>query len=1567
MGSVRTSICVVWFVVISSVLLACGGHDEPHEEVGTSVSALAPGNSTCLSHAMKVTAQPGPTQGLWAHTEPLASAPAVSTRAEFVFVFDRIVSSDEVARAVSISLVSCPDQASPPPHNVALTVAPVASGVYNAVVVRHASESFMPGCTYALHVPGDKPLDELHTCLSAGNDFSFRVLGPHEASAFQNEAVAIRYRPKTFDVAAFKEPVGRSLALPSAMNRYAEDLGVRPFVDTFKAGAPARPSTIDANGFVRTYAQLYLGVPVLGYGYTAVEDSTGNVRSVTGRNAKSIGLRATPNVLELVASTAALTHLLLTHPAIPPPLYRDHDSALVVVSTTSAPRAPEFHLAWRIHFVEAHSGQGFIVLVDALNGAILQTHSTLLSQCAPTDTSRLTVVSNAVQASVPTFQSDHYNDPAEFFLAQYSGGSGTSYVLQTNKFGATSRAVCGGGISPIATTLAAVPGLVADATWSPETTSTAASYMGVQRCLDYFAAQPFRAAIGQTPTPDAGWLGFDGAGAVPIGVHVGNFPDEFHPDLKELFFRGSTAAQVGTGAALDTVCHEFGHGVLNELLGATTTLESSAVAEAFADISGAVVEHSVRSEGDWNGCQGGDLNLNPLTVANGCIRNFVHPELSSGGLTTTVGGSAAAPSPDAYLSGNYADPITAGEDVFVHRNSTVMSRWFYLLAHGGDGLNSLKCPYDLQPFDAANPAAGWDEAYSLLFRTMHERAQADDQFVDIANETISAADSIYAGAPDHDDRVSRVVNAWAAVNVWESFWEGKNDTIVPAMNQKNVNPWAPIKWLAQDGESSWDVQIFSPDARTLYADIGGPNNSPPAVQETTTVNGKRYAVLRLALSPNTHYFWRTRPHSADAWSDCYPVHFFDTGDVPKVDGLLIVNTLTTDNRVRPGNIEVGWNRLAGASEYKIFVGPLATQQPCAITDGTQVVTVPADPNSAATGLTALVRGVQYRANTPFVFQVQALGPSDVTGTHPTSNCAVLDFNLAPPRPPTLNFPPDGFAYQYLSPHLPIGDDFPISFTAYDGSVDVMVTFYQRDAQGNCLDTFPHGESVRVSCPGNLLNECPGTITGDIFPAPNPNGPWANPTGYCWDVAEMSDNGFIGSLEHKRKFGYGMPGPRNQAPGVQIGAVEAGQSTNPPGFSLDYGAPVTFSWDKVPSAQSYFIEVGKWPWSLGGAPKIPSSCLPIDCIGAPVAGPTLPATQFTGTSTTIKEGENNASVSKGRYCWTIWPVLSDPDHPDQPNARQPSVLPQANTYCYSSEPAKPQIFVDNPPSGSGFSSARITGHVLFPYVPDTGNVPFVQLDASTPQLPGSTKTGDANCSPTTTSDPLAWAPGQNFMFNDLYDCTIQFSFEPTKNTSYVIHAHANGYTSVVEADPKPFSTGSCGGTGEACCAGNSCDAGNNCTNGRCGGCGGHNQECCATGTMCTSGFTCHNNKCLDCAIPSAPTITSPVHGPNDFCQIPTVSVDANGVTPCSFTGTDHAVKWVIDYTTFAADPGSAGCFVPGSTILQPRTEGQVNGLLSCAFRDIGPGTGDRIVEWTVQAINECDQRSAPSALGMFHAL
>lgn len=181
---------------------------------------------------------------------------------------------------------------------------------------------------------------------------------------------------------------------------------------------------------------------------------------------------------------------------------------------------------------------------------------------------------------------------------------------------------------------------------------------------------------------------------------------------------------------VDICGHEITHGLTENTAGLTGQGEAGALNEGFSDIFGTAIEFYAKpSTANW-------------TMGEDCgpfLRNASNPN-STG-------------DPDTYLGTNW-DP---NEEV--HKNSTVLAYWFYLLTMGGTGTNDIGSHYSVA-------GIGMNEASSIAYRTLTHYLTPDCGYAETRYYSIlSAVDLFGACTP----QVDAVTSAWYAVGVGNAY------------------------------------------------------------------------------------------------------------------------------------------------------------------------------------------------------------------------------------------------------------------------------------------------------------------------------------------------------------------------------------------------------------------------------------------------------------------------------------------------------------------------------------------------------------------------------------------------------------------------------------------------------------------------------------------------------------------------------------------------------------------------------------------------------------------------------
>lgn len=189
--------------------------------------------------------------------------------------------------------------------------------------------------------------------------------------------------------------------------------------------------------------------------------------------------------------------------------------------------------------------------------------------------------------------------------------------------------------------------------------------------------------------------------------------------------------------SIDVVAHEIGHAVTKYSAGLKYLNESGAINESLSDIWGACVKHYAATTKKiwWH-----DYESRTDGKASRLLSN-------------PHGDSAYYKCPDTY-KGSYWR--TGAEDNGgVHYNSGVMNYWFYLLTHGGSGINGKGDSYNVT-------GIGFDKSEQIIYKALTDYFTRNTNFANAALYTREAAIELYGLC---SDEVKSVVDAWKAVGV----------------------------------------------------------------------------------------------------------------------------------------------------------------------------------------------------------------------------------------------------------------------------------------------------------------------------------------------------------------------------------------------------------------------------------------------------------------------------------------------------------------------------------------------------------------------------------------------------------------------------------------------------------------------------------------------------------------------------------------------------------------------------------------------------------------------------------
>jgi Zn-dependent metalloprotease len=205
---------------------------------------------------------------------------------------------------------------------------------------------------------------------------------------------------------------------------------------------------------------------------------------------------------------------------------------------------------------------------------------------------------------------------------------------------------------------------------------------------------------------------------------------------------GDGASNFDALASIDVLAHEFGHAVCSYTCNLRYGYyESAALNEGLSDIWGICVEnYSTSNKQTW-------LMGEDITIKQGynCLRNIQNPKS-----TTALEGQH----PDTY-HGSYWDN---GNEP--HNNSTVLSHWFYLLAHGGSGTNDNGDSFNIN-------GIGIEKAADIVYRMETQYLSSNSNYSDAKTFAIQAAEDIFGA---NTIETYTTINAWYAVGIGNKYY-----------------------------------------------------------------------------------------------------------------------------------------------------------------------------------------------------------------------------------------------------------------------------------------------------------------------------------------------------------------------------------------------------------------------------------------------------------------------------------------------------------------------------------------------------------------------------------------------------------------------------------------------------------------------------------------------------------------------------------------------------------------------------------------------------------------------------
>ena len=428
-------------------------------------------------------------------------------------------------------------------------------------------------------------------------------------------------------------------------------------------------ATVDGDTYYRLQ-QNYQGIPVYGQTAVYIADKRGNRIAITGNVSDVDGLSSlTPSISQSKAETFAKTHFTntLKYDSNLKLNMKELDESYLCIYNSKADGSS--HLAYCLPVIASdrdYSGL-YEIIIDANTGKVLLCNDLLVSEKE---------VKGTLQGQQATYQDVKYSqdESGKNQLVDFTRNISSTMAKNNHEFSKDA----------LLNVLLTWKGSAWVYDWNGEDTEIVSWTEG---------SQPDRAGVDAFVNTQIAYDFFDlvlgnkstdgnGEAAIKLvsGVQIEDGEKDWTGNaysISGLFSSGQNETRmvfgIGDGknpsssAAIDTVAHEYMHGVEKFHSRMIYQGESGAIMEALSDIFGEIVEAW------YNGNRSFDDDVKPDWIHNSW-RNLADP--------------AKTKNPDTYGGENWGTTTVSGEDGndngHVHKNSTVLSHAAYLMWNGID-------------------------------------------------------------------------------------------------------------------------------------------------------------------------------------------------------------------------------------------------------------------------------------------------------------------------------------------------------------------------------------------------------------------------------------------------------------------------------------------------------------------------------------------------------------------------------------------------------------------------------------------------------------------------------------------------------------------------------------------------------------------------------------------------------------------------------------------------------------------------------------------------------------------
>ncbi len=1058
---------------------------------------------------------------------------------------------------------------------------------------------------------------------------------------------------------------------PDFFTRYAKDLGLSKD-DAFKPVFSRPNPLLRAKSQTLTrYQQHYKNLPVIAMEYVLQTDSANHVLAASGKIISGLNVDINPSVPEPRA-------LEIAKRAVPAQVYSWDTHPTNIPKGTLAISFKDFkidltnaRLAYRFTISSETPSQSYVVEVDAHTGDVLNKINNRIFD----------VVAWNQNVTGCQFVGDGIHTPDRAIFPLCDKGDDGRYRLMCQADYPTGE--CASGLMMIdgrrPNPQAPITGDVMrdneaqnqDYVFTDEHQQTPPVFADVEDRVGGYLYLAMLFAL-KAYYVNFHWAGFDGFGEIPIFAYVrptGNpyLAAFYDPPTATIVFDPVLAIEhdanynVNIPYSALVAGHELTHGVIQHMHFEFVNDggEAASLNESFADIFGVSAAY-------YGACY-------PALDLTDCLKRLdeparMHPR--SGGFPTTYKGFYYSGSKDCNGSPTATCYHTPEKTVACdesnnkcdpsHRNGTVQSYMFYLLATGGSGVNDLNHPYNIE-------GLGPSKAWRIAFQTMLAELTPTSTYPEIRDGWIAAAEFLYG---KESNEVRAVTLAWYAVgigDVSDVYHE-------PADGDENVAPWpATLEWEDQADEVAWEVQAST--SPQFDSDFHKKQTSVATMSPTS-----RSSSVDFNLKPDTTYYWRVRakqnpspsgnsggdpeiiaqpsqgPTLQRDWGDWSLVRYFKTD--PRASKLK--SPVGTTPKVYPWGDEFKWTGVDGGTQYWLQtsehedlglgsnlgpgqVTPIQNVQPNIPLQSISFTGVYVDPNDPDNreGSNGIKHTLPFalKVNHTYYWGVLPYGPEHIEGNWSNHQKGEI-FQTSTPRT-TLTSPtnaatvsPWGITLQWeetpgavgyilkLSKHQDLSDNL---YTGPAPTSTSVVISLPRDTEGAAVSVPQHPQVG----PGDPILE---NLRRDYYWSVTPKGPpfW-NETGLASQIWGFS---------------------------IDPQATKPVLLSPPNGGHVPYKQPsLRFGWTPVDHAVEYVFTL--YSRNADGSR------------GATLDSKSVPASQEFYDAAYV-DLNNEGVTDKAGYCWRVQAIGPD-DLQGHFNQGPPS-----DTFCYGLGPDKP--ILTSPPDG-----------------------------------------------------------------------------------------------------------------------------------------------------------------------------------------------------------------------------------------------------------------------------------------------